>query len=309
MDVRAKTVREEAILFGGAGSLVGIITDPAQQTADSAVILLNAGIIHRVGPGRMYVKLARRLAQRGFVVLRFDVSGVGDSEGRKDNLPFERSSLEETREAMDYLARTRGVRSFLLGGLCTGAVVAYQTALVDPRVGGVLLINTQGLIPESEEEIQDYIANRANRRYYLRSALYNPGSWLKLLRGTAGYKDILRAIGLKSRGLRAMTADANPEVAKITSGFQTLAGRGTGIFFLFSEGDPGIDELQIILGARLTELRARRNVRYSVVERTDHMFTLLAKQETFLTLATDWLQEAGAKVPDAHRVGATPPPA
>ena len=295
MDDRAAAVREEAILFGGSRSLVGIVTDPVQgHTARPAVILLNAGIIHRVGPCRLYVKLARRLAQRGFVVLRFDVSGIGDSPSRRDNLPFARSSIQETQEAMDYLGRTRGVRSFLLGGLCTGAVVGYEAALADTRVTGVLLINAQGLIPESEEQIQAYIANRANRRYYLRNALYNPGSWMRLLRGAVDFKDILRVLGLKSGGLRPITANGNAEVDKIRAGFQALAERGAELCFLFSDGDPGIDELHIIMGDRMAELRGRKNVRYSVVEQTDHMFTALVKQQNFLSLATDWLQGVGA---------------
>jgi pimeloyl-ACP methyl ester carboxylesterase len=292
MDFSAEAVREEAILFGGSRSLVGIVTDPLQrQEVRPAVILLNAGIIHRVGPGCLYVKLARRLARLGFVVLRFDVSGVGDSPGRRDNLPFAKSSLQETQEAMDYLGETRGIRHFLLGGLCTGAVVAYESALVDPRVTGTLLINTQGLIPESEEEIQSLITSRANRRYYLRSALYNPASWLKLLRGGADFRDILGAVGLAPGARRAMAAGGNPHVERIVAGFRALTDRGTELFFLYSEGDPGIAELQIILGDRMvTDLRNRENVRYAILANTDHMFTLLSRQETFLELVSDWLQ-------------------
>lgn len=297
MDFSAEAVREEAILFGGSKSLVGIVTDPLrEQNARPAVILLNAGIIHRVGPSCIDVKLARRLARLGFVVLRFDVSGVGDSPGRRDNLPFAKSSLQETQEAMDYLGTTRGIRQFLLGGLCTGAVVAYESALVDPRVAGALLINAQGLVPESEEEIQTLIANRSNRRYYLRRALYSPASWLKLLRGGVNFKDILGAMGLTSGGHRAIAAGGNPEVERIAAGFRALTDRGTDLFFLYSEGDPGIDELQIILGDRMmSELRSREHVRYEIVEKTDHMFTLLARQETFLGLASDWLQAVAAR--------------
>jgi len=296
MDVGAEAVKEGAILFGGSRSLVGIITDPVQeQSSRPAVILLNAGIIHRVGPGRLYVKLARRLAQLGFVVLRFDVSGVGDSPSRRDNLPFAKSSLQETREAMDYLAEVRGVTRFLLAGLCTGAVVAFESARVDTRVMGTLLINPQGLIADSEEEIQTYIANRANRRYYLRNALYNPASWLKLLKGRVDFRDILRALGRKSGSRRAKMGGGNPEVEKVMTGFQALADRGAEIFFLYSEGDPGIDELEVIMGGQLAALRGRENVAYSVVEATDHMFTSLIKQETFLELASDWLKVVGAR--------------
>ena len=258
------------------------------------MILLNAGIIHRVGPGCLYVKLARRLARLGFVVLRFDFSGVGDSPSRTDNLPFARSAPQEAQEAMDYLRDTRGAQSFVLGGLCTGAVVSFQTALADPRVAGLLLLNTQGLIPESEEHVQTHIAKRASRHYYLRRALYNPGSWRRFFSGGADFKHILTTIGLTSGALRARTAGASPEIEKIMTSLDSLADRGTELFFVFSEGDPGVDELQVIVGKRMTELRGRKNVRYSIVEKTDHMLTLLTKQEAFLDEATDWLKHVGA---------------
>lgn len=303
MDLRPDAVTEEAILFGGSNSLVGIVTTPPRVgDGRPAVILLNAGIIHRVGPGCLYVKLARRLARLGFVVLRFDCSGIGDSPSRRDNLPFARSAPQEAQEAMNYLASTHGVRSFVLGGLCTGAVVSYQAALDDPRVTGLLLLNAQGLIPESEEQVQALIAKRASRQYYLRRALYSPASWRKLFSGGADLRHILGALGLKSGALRTSSAGASPEVEKIMRNLQALVDRGTEMFFVYCEGDPGIDELQIIMGNRMPELRGRKNVRYSIIEKTDHMLTLLAKQETFLKQATDWLQETSVR-PEAVSSG------
>ena len=187
-------MKEDAILFGASKSLVGVVTDPTEGGSSRlAVILLNSGIIHRVGPNRLYVTLARRLAQAGFVTLRFDLSGIGDSGIRRDNVPFERSSVLETQEAMEYLplAATRGVDGFLLAGICTGAVVAYHAARADQRVLGAVLINGQGYIPESEEAIHAYLATRQRRRYYLGRALYNLDSWRRLATGRVGYGDIL----------------------------------------------------------------------------------------------------------------------
>jgi hypothetical protein len=113
-------MREEALLFGKTKSLVGIITDPPEVKRSNrlpGIILLNAGIIHRVGPNRMHVKIARTLAAMGFVVLRFDFSGIGDSMFRDDNLPFEESAVRETQETMEYLTATRGIKQFHLIGM------------------------------------------------------------------------------------------------------------------------------------------------------------------------------------------------
>lgn len=72
-------MREETCVFGSANPLVGIITHPEIDVGLPTVILLNAGLIHRIGPNRVYVRLARHLAGLGFQVLRFDLSGIGDS--------------------------------------------------------------------------------------------------------------------------------------------------------------------------------------------------------------------------------------
>ena len=73
-------MKEHAIVFGREATSVGIVTEPAaKHTSPSlpAVVILNSGVIHRVGPNRIYVALARDLAALGFPVLRFDLSGIG----------------------------------------------------------------------------------------------------------------------------------------------------------------------------------------------------------------------------------------
>jgi pimeloyl-ACP methyl ester carboxylesterase len=289
-------VREEAVLFGASKSLVGVITDPAEQgSARPAVILLNSGIIHRVGPNRLYVSLARRLARSGIVVLRFDLSGIGDSVTRRDNVPFERSSVHETQEAMEYMAATRGLGRFLLVGICTGAVVAYHTARVDQRVAGAVLINGQGYIPESEEEIHAHLVNHQRRRYYLDRALYNVDSWRKLVTGRVRCGEILRALGLRRDALRRPKQLRSPKAKEIAAGFRALADRRTELLFLYSEGDLGIEELEVALEGNVAELIARETVQYSIVEQADHMFTALTSQEEFLRQTGDWLRKvAGA---------------
>ncbi len=76
-------MKEEALRFGPNGSLIGIVTDPSEEERGKnlpAFLLLNAGHLHRVGPNRHYVSIARKLSAMGFTVLRFDFSGIGDSE-------------------------------------------------------------------------------------------------------------------------------------------------------------------------------------------------------------------------------------
>ncbi|HYW51839.1 MAG TPA: hypothetical protein VE861_14585 [Gemmatimonadaceae bacterium] len=137
---------ERVVQFGSVASLSGVFTEPAPERALAGVppvVLINSGILHKVGSCRLYVKLARALADAGVSSLRFDLSGLGDSDVRKDALSFEESAVAETQEAMEYLTRLRGSDVFQLAGLCSGADVAHMTAVVDPRVVGMASIDAR----------------------------------------------------------------------------------------------------------------------------------------------------------------------
>ena len=74
---------EHVVAFGKRQSLVGVLSRPTRPVPDApAIVILNTGIVHRVGHHRMYVLIARQLAAAGHPVLRFDFSGIGDSSHR-----------------------------------------------------------------------------------------------------------------------------------------------------------------------------------------------------------------------------------
>lgn len=136
-------MREKALTFGPA-NLVGILTepDPADAVPDApAFVILNSGIMHRAGASRLYVQVARALAAEGFCSLRFDFSGIGDSEVRRDSIPIEERFTLETCEAMNYLETVTGSERFIVGGLCSGADGAFWSGLADERVVGIWQID------------------------------------------------------------------------------------------------------------------------------------------------------------------------
>ena len=135
-------MREKAITFGGNKSLVGIYTRAAVDNPGlPGVILLNSGILHRIGASRLHVTIARMLAGLGFPVMRFDFSGIGDSEPRRDDLAFEESAPREVQDAMDRMEAIAGCQEFVIFGLCSGADVAFQAAPMDRRITGLIQLD------------------------------------------------------------------------------------------------------------------------------------------------------------------------
>ena len=108
------------------------------------IILASAGTVHRIGPHRLYVALARRWAALGFHVLRLDLSGIGDSPAADDgveNVTYPRDGFLDLGEAMDWLADAASAERFIVAGLCSGGDFAFQMGLRDPRVAGAVILN------------------------------------------------------------------------------------------------------------------------------------------------------------------------
>lgn len=135
---------ERSIAFGPGGGLIGTICLPEAGAPPGAVgqVLFNAGVVHRVGPHRINVRLARMLARRGIPSIRFDLAGQGDSARARGDLPFERQAVADLRAAMDTLAAACGASRFALFGFCSGGCHGYETAQVDARVAGLVLYDT-----------------------------------------------------------------------------------------------------------------------------------------------------------------------
>ena len=196
---------EAPILFPGAdaaqGVLVGIETVPAGLAADRlGVVVVVGGPQTRVGSHRQFVSLARGLAARGVVSLRFDYAGMGDSPGPLPD--FERTG-GDIRAATDaLLSRHAELRGVVLWGLCDGAAAALLHAQHDPRIKGVIGANPWARSPRTQA------AAIASTHY--RAQLRSGRFWLRLLRGEVAIASALRsamAIVLQARRREAPAAD------------------------------------------------------------------------------------------------------
>lgn len=281
-------MNEEAVLFGREGGLAGIVTLPAPTGHRlPAVLLLNAGKLSRVGPNRLYVGLARRLAALGFPVLRFDFSGIGESRPRSDALPPVAAAVAEVREAMDYLAATRGAERFLLMGFCSGATFSLLASLADDRVAGIGLVNLHGGRPRRAIALRAYV--HKGLRYYWRVVLSHPRLALK----PAGRLTRRPAAPAPRRPRGGWSS------AETVDALRSLSDRGVRVLFLYSESDIGLDVLRATVGRALDRLVAEEAIELEVIRSADHVFTLLDHQEDLFGTLERWV--------DRHYLRALPP--
>jgi pimeloyl-ACP methyl ester carboxylesterase len=126
---------DEVIALDGGHSF-GVLTRGIGQRRRKAVVFFNAGLIHRVGPFRLHVQLARELSEQGFDVFRFDLPQRGDA-------PTGSHSTKEQAvdEVFDAIEAVTGSRHFIVGGICSAADLGWKIAATDARVVGLLLMD------------------------------------------------------------------------------------------------------------------------------------------------------------------------
>lgn len=278
-------MREEAVLFGGKTALVGVITYPTQARNYPAVLFLNAGGLHRVGPSRLYVDLARTLADSGFLVLRFDFSGFGDSDPRNDGMPFTKSAVTDVRLAMDYLTTTKGIDRFILIGICSGADAAFGTARCDSRVAGAVLINGTGYDAASGLNF-----NPRSLGFVMRTMRFFATAWphvivRKLKRGFWGGANTAHvSLFLLRNLLRGSGSSAN----QAETSMRDVAGNGVELLLVYEGEDPAVDYLRALVGGGSVKGSCRPHVIVEVVKGADHAFNSLNQQRVLTDLICKW---------------------
>jgi dienelactone hydrolase len=161
-------VRESVTqLRSDAGRLVGVITEPAGARSGShCMVVVNSGALRNTGPNRMFVEIARGAAARGVPTARFDLPGLGDSDGVPIK-SFERTA-DDDDESLAWLAQIYdhvqqlGVADRLVaGGFSLGGYLAIRAVLNDPRLIGAISVNPTGLTwtdKQRKRVIRDLIA-------------------------------------------------------------------------------------------------------------------------------------------------------
>jgi len=220
-------VTEEPLQFGEGGRLFGILTLPSIEPRNAqglpVFVFLSAGLLHRVGPYRLHVRLGRELAEMGFSSLRVDLAGMGDSPPRS-GLTHRQSIAADFAEILGVLESRLGRRPLVLAGLCTGADNATSLALGEPRVVGMILLDPI-CYPDRGFRARVFIAKYTNPSRYV--------GWLKrrfkdLTQPGAGKQEVYGSVDpLALRDL--------PTREQLRAAYESIRERGGRVLSVFTE--------------------------------------------------------------------------
>jgi len=275
-------VKERPVFFGAGAELFGIVTEPQRGEARRrGVILVNAAADNHIGAARMYVTLARRWARRGYVVLRMDFAGIGDSATRPaqpDDDVFPPAALGDMHSAIDLLRTRYDVGEVTLAGLCSGGYHALRAAVAALPVNRILLVNPQNFFWRQGDSLEDL---------QLYEVVHNPGlykermfsfaAWRRLL---SGHVNLWRIGKIYVQRLRLALESSLRNAARrlrirlpndLGWELEAIAARGIQTTMVFARGEPGLELLRIQGGASVGRLGDK--CRVHILESGDHTFS------------------------------------
>ena len=277
-------MNEIAMLFGAERHLVGTLTLPVHTPLQPVgVLLFNAGVVHRIGPHRINVKLARHLATLGCASLRFDLSAQGDSRASSSQAHYREQSVTDLRAAMDHLERTAGVRRFAIVGICSGADHGLACALVDERVVGLWMLDGYAY-PTRKTRWLLY------RRKLAQRGLLSSLAW-GLRHAAAAPAAVLARLRPGREPARVVDYGRHvPSAADFARSMQQVVDRGVDVFMMYSGSLLNTynypEQFTDVFGAH----RFARQVRCEFRPDIDHTVTPLVAQRQLLEQVGAWAQ-------------------
>jgi dienelactone hydrolase len=293
-------VRETALRLDPGGLLFGIVSEPAapagpRAASPTAIVLLNSGAVHHVGPCGLYVSFARQWASQGDVVIRVDLSGIGESRtrpGEPENVVYSSRAQEDIAAVLEFIRARYGPVDCHAMGICSGGYHGFKAAVAGQPLRGVVAINPLTFFwkPGMSLMERDHAVVSETRRYASEFSLGSVGRLLKgdvnlvpvaqvfWRRGSSVLVNTLRDL---ARHLRIQLTD------DLASELRRVAQQNTAMFFVFSEDDPGFHLLREQGGSLVHRLTRRGAIDVKIVEGADHTFTQHWARERLASLLTD----------------------
>lgn len=292
--------RERGVLFGRERSLVGVSCRPVQSEGERPVIIfLNSGIVHRIGGNRIYVTLARALADRGFGSLRFDLAGIGDSvilPTSPSMTPQERTQID-IDDALQFASERLDADRFIMVGLCSGADNALRTMGRNESVVGSILL-----------DLNAYRTPGYYLRHYSRRLLRGE-TWRNLLTGKHPLaQTLLHRVREPLRGSEGLSASPSTDTMlpnavlpreMLRDHLERIVARDAKVFAVFTAGLEGQYNYERQFLDMFPDLDFGRSLRLEYFADSDHEFSRRDLQARLTDLVVNWAEKTDFPYPGA----------
>jgi alpha-beta hydrolase superfamily lysophospholipase len=264
------------------GCLFGILSEPVKPVHHETptILMPNAGSVHHVGPNRLYVLLARRLAGAGFRCLRFDLPGLGDCVAREitqENIPYLTSASSVVAAAITAMQHRKSA-AFVLIGLCSGAHTSFHAALDLDRAPILesVMINPLTFYFTPGMPLDPSPTKRYDGWQRQMLSIGSLERWAKLLRrhlriAFFRFRDIRPTTAL-ALGRAASKNNGGPHGHDLESDLRAIVQRGRKLAFIFARFDPGYDLLMINAASVVKKFQKSGLIKLVLIDDANHTF-------------------------------------
>jgi len=304
-------IRERLLRFGGEVDLFGVVCEPTEPVAElPTIVLLNSGAANHVGPGRLYVELARRLAAQGFRSIRLDAQGLGDSVPKNfadENNPYPSTVFRDVELTLAELKARFGAEKFILTGLCSGAYAAFQAAaqLRNPAIVESVLINPLTFHWQDGMPFDASGAEKLLEEHRKMARASNPKKILQFLCGKTeiGYGEALKLLIKRIARRLSPTAKSqandgaaaanyplgHPPTNDLARDLARIVGHGRKLAMFLAENDPGY-AVMAYHAPRETKHRLKTgDLLLTKIDGGDHTFSRRVPREKLICAVAEYL--------------------
>ena len=293
-------ILERTVRLGPLG-LFGIVTEGVDAPCAPTIVLVNEGNTHHIGQSRIWVDLARQLGTAGFRVLRFDLSGNGDSgtrPGQQSHVARAPEAGDDVMEAMRSIS-PEDPSDVVLIGFCSGAYQIVEQSLEHPARGICVINPSFSFVPPEPCGSWERPARQATKRWLVKLATV-PLAWVAGRRGPREMDRWLNALDIGTWPVAFATR--HPSIPKPVwwlvnrllldntgvSTLERIVGAGGDTLLVCGPRDL----LSISLGSERRVRRMQRSNHFQVVvlDELDHSSWPLYQRRRMIEVLTEYLQ-------------------
>lgn len=271
---------ETPLRFGADDRLYGVLCQPRGQRRGATVICLGSGYDRQAGWARMTVETARYLAAKGVASLRFDGADVGDSPpvvGAPEQTLYTDYQVDDVIAAFDLLDGL-ALGLAVLAGRCSGAYLAFRSALADDRCKAAVLVNPFTFVWDKDEAVDDALRYNARSLEDYGRRMVSGDTLRRLFAGRIDVRSAVSSIGKQvARRIAGMMPALMAPVSKYArlgeathALFKRLTLRHMPLTLIYSATDIGLDRFRFHFGKNGEGLKRYGNATLDIIADADH---------------------------------------
>lgn len=269
-------MKEQLYTYGIQRNLQGIASLPVVVNENKpAIILFNAGVVHKVGPFDINISIANHLSSMGFLVFRFDLSGMGDSLKVKDGTSHQVTVINDLKQTMSFIESQYAVNTFIMMGLCTGADHAHKIACEDARVVGNVWLDGYGY-PTAKFNFLRYAPVFFSPRRLVTAVYHKLVQADKLLKNIKGVDAYVWELPAKDKYIHEMNA---------------LYKRGVKSLYVFSGGVRDYYNYKDQFADSFKGHQFLKSVEIEYFPEFDHTYIIIKDRDIMIKRVSVWLSE------------------